>query len=215
MVKLDDPDVYEAGEDKDAQANYKRLVNLVTQKKWLDEEVRLANWLREVYRNCEPLNGKDGFVPGGSLVFNGANIRLCCDDGDAYSTLKNDPDLQVKKRTGPLSGSSHASDEDQFEIQLNGAGVFLCGVCLKFPNIQGKHSWIQSERHAAMGSWGQNVAHGFDYVTHVSSKYAQVGSFGESPYSEKDIADGKFLSGRKANPLLCQKVIKFATVSRV
>lgn len=208
-MPLDSPDGYESGGNKDAQTSYERLI--AVKGNFNDEETALINWLRQVYRNCVPLldqrEGQGPFVSGGSLVFNGGNIRLFRDGGRYYNLLKAKPGLTTAPRTGKLSGSSHKSDKDQFEIQLHGAGVFLVGICNDFPGVPGgAHTWLQSERHAASGNWGQWLGHSGDFLSHVKSGYMQVGAFGQSPYSEKDVEGGRMVSGRKANPLLCIQI---------
>jgi len=196
-------DAAEGGGNAAATANYQRLVN--QQNRYNQTEIELINFLRDCYRRSAPQQGGGIFVAGGALVFNGANIRLCGDDGAFYRLWKNKDGLTIGARTGPLSGSSHASDEPQYEIQLDKAGVFLVGICGNFPNIPGgRHTWFQSEAHAAAGTWGQNILHAGSFGAHVASGYQQVGAFGYSEYSEKDVADGRVMSGRRANALLCQ-----------
>jgi hypothetical protein len=197
------PDGKENGGNKEATDNYQRLVK--QSNLYNSTEIELINFLRDCYRRSHPLLGGGVFVDGGALVFNGANVRLCADDGAFYRLWRNKSGLKIGMRTGPLSGSSHASDEPQYEIQLDQAGVFLVGACSKFPNVPGgRHTWFQSEAHAGAGTWLQTIGHTASYGAHVSSGYQQVGSFGYSEYSEKEVASGWVMSGRKANPLLCE-----------
>ncbi len=179
----DGPDGAEGGGNATATANYNRLINL----NFSTEEQRLSNFLRALYRASHAQGDltQMPFVVGGALVYNGANIRISGDDGVYYSLWRHNPGLRTAPRTGPLSGSSHQSDVEQYEIYLEGAGVFLVGISHNFGGIAGPHTWFQSEKHAAMGSWGQNIMHGLTYFQHAASGWQQVGAFGTSPYSEK------------------------------
>jgi hypothetical protein len=179
----DPPDAAENGGDAAATANYARLINL----NFSADEQRLSNFLRALYRASHAQGDATAmpFLVGGALVYNGANIRISGDGGVFDWLWNNSPGLRTPPRTGLLSGSSHQSDLPQFEIYLQGAGVFLVGMSNNFPNVQGPHTWFQSEKHAAMGNWGQWVLHGTTYFEHAVSGWQQVGAFGTSPYSEK------------------------------
>ena len=179
----DPPDAAEAGGDPAAAGNYQRLIALA----FGAEEQRLSNFLRAIYRSsyAQPDPGQMPFITGGTLVYNGANIRISGDGGVFYWLWNNSPGLHTAPRTGMTTGSSHQSDLPQYEIYLQGAGVFLVGMSNNFGPIAGPHTWIQSERHAAMGSYGQWMLHGGTYLLHAASGWQQVGAFGYSPYSEK------------------------------
>lgn len=205
-IMLGNPD---PGEDSEnGRAAYEKLKKAAS--KFNETELQLANWLRDVYRQSTPMKeieeNKGPLLIQGSDVFKGANIRLQGDEGMLYEKLKSMPGLKIAERTGKLSGSSHQSDKDQFEIQLPGAGVVLVGVSENYNGVEGTHTWIQSERHAANGTVLQSLGHGGSYFKHVKSGFKQIGAFGESPYSEKKIDGGKFVSERDANPLVCRSL---------
>ena len=192
-MPLEVADGAENGGDPAATKNYQRLVGLAGG--YTGEELELINFLRRLYRNSTPLQtlrgGGGPFVVGGALVFNGANVRIAGDEGCYYRLWKNKSGLRTAPRTGPLSGSSHESIVDQYEIYLEGCGCILVGMASLSPLTGGAHTWFQSEKHAAMGSWGQNILHGLTFVQHVSSGFQQVGAFGTCPYSEKGTATTK------------------------
>jgi hypothetical protein len=192
-MSLEDPDGAENGGDAEATKSYQKLKGVAA--KYNLTEIAFVNFLRRVYRNARPLKSfeQGPFLDGGSLVFNGANIRLAGDNGYYYSFWKTHEGLTVKPRTGLLSGSTHLSDVDQYEIQLNGAGVILVGKASYEGIGGGAHTWFQSEAHAASGSWGQSTMHLYSTVDHVAHGKKQVGAFGYCEYSEKE---------PKSNPLV-------------
>jgi hypothetical protein len=191
--QLQPPDEHEAGGHAEAVHCWSRLQALS-----LDEdEVRFVDLLRELYRNSQPLTDPAGFVAGGSLFFQGGNMRIAGDDGRFYELWRQLGGLALGWRTGPLSGSSHASIVDQYEIRLHGAGCVLVGVA-DHPGVPGGvHTWAQSERHAATGNALQSIAHGLSWVDHKRHGNQQVGAFGYSPYSEKSPPN---------NPLVVQRL---------
>src|SRR5947209_1857026 len=119
-MPLDPADGAENGGNAEATAAYTKLAACT----FNSDEMSLANFLRELYRRSWPLQTRQVLVTGGSLVFCGPNIRVM--DGGAYYRLwKGKSGLTTRPRTGRLSGSSHQSDQDQYEIQLRDAGVIL------------------------------------------------------------------------------------------
>ncbi len=180
-MELSPADEYEDGADPEAAHCWSRAQALTLG----DEEVAFVDQLRSLYRRSLPLNGRGSFVPGGSLVFCGANVRIANDGGRYYQQWLGACGLQRGMRTGTFSGSSHASDVDQFEIRINGAGCILVGRA-SHPGIAGgSHTWFQSESHAATGHVGQSILHGLAWFDHKLSGNKQVGAFGYSIYSEK------------------------------
>lgn len=185
MAALTGPDGKEQS-DQDAKKNYDRLV---TQKDLYDsDEINLINFLRECYRRIYPQQDKNKtkILGGGALVFNSANVRLN-DNGYYYAKRTNFRNLELHLRTGFLSGSSHDSDRDQYEIYLDQAGVVLVGMCNKFAGVPfGPHTWVQSERHAgASGNPLQRIGHVLSFFDHKLHSDMQVGASGYSPDSEK------------------------------
>lgn len=150
-----------------------------------EDETRFVDFLRLLYRNSTPLTDSTGFIPGGSLVFCGANLRLAGDEGRLYERWLHAGGLQRGMRTGLFTGSSHLSEVDQYEIRLDGCGCVLVGKA-SHPGVEGgAHTWLQSESHAATGNIGQNILHDLAWVDHKLHGNQQVGSFGYSIYSEK------------------------------
>lgn len=190
---LQPADAFEAGGHPDAVHCWSRLQALCLNA----DEARFVDQLRELYRNSQPLTDPAGFVAGGSLFFQGGNLRIAGDGGRFYELWRTMGGLAFGWRTGPLSGSSHASNRDQYEIRLHGAGCVLVGVA-DHPGVAGgAHTWAQSERHAATGTALQSVAHGLSWVDHKLHGNQQVGAFGYSPYSEKSPPN---------NPLVAQRL---------
>ena len=182
MAALTGPDGQEQW-DEDAKDNYDRLVR---QKDLYDgNEINSINFLRECYRRSfvQGDKNKGKWMGGGALVFNGANMRLN-DNGYYYSMWRNFPNLEINPRK-----SSHDSDRDQYEIYLDQAGVILVGMCNRFAGVPfGPHTWLQSERHAG-GSANplQRIGHVLSYFDHKLNSNTQVGAFGYSPFSEKEM----------------------------
>lgn len=174
-------DEYEAGGHPESAHCWSRVQALSLN----EHEIEFVNILRQLYRNAVPLNDPTGFIPGGSMVFCGANIRIAGDEGRFYEHWLSAGGLQRGMRTGLLSGSSHLSDVDQFEIRLDGCGCVLIGKAAH-PGVEGgSHTWVQSESHAATGHIGQSILHGLAWVDHKLHDNQQVGAFGYSVYSEK------------------------------
>jgi hypothetical protein len=185
MADFTGPDGKELTDHQDAKKNYDRLVK--QKGLYNSDEINLINFVRECYRRSYPQQDakKTQFLNGGALVFNGANVRLN-DNGYYYAMWTNIANLTLHERTGTLSGSSHASDRDQYEIYLDEAGVFLVGMCRSFAGVPfGPHTWFQSERHAGAGNVLQRAGHLFSFIDHITHGDKQVGAFGYSDYSEK------------------------------
>jgi hypothetical protein len=193
QAQLGPADEYEAGKDAQAVHCWARVQALGLN----EDERRFVDMLRQLYRSSVPLSDQTGFVPGGSLFFQGANLRIARDGGRVYEMWRKLGGLATGWRNGPLSGSSHASNLDQYEIRLNGAGCVLVGVAAHPGVPGGAHTWAQSERHAATGNWGQTIAHGYSWVDHKTHDNQQVGAFGYSRYSEKSPPN---------NPLVVQQL---------
>lgn len=178
---LQPADAFEAGGHAEAAHCWSRVQALCLNA----DEARFVDQLRELYRSSQPLTDPAGFVAGGSMFFLGGNMRIAGDGGRFYELWRTMGGLAFGWRTGVLSGSSHASNVDQYEIRLHGAGCVLVGVA-EHPGVPGgAHTWAQSERHAATGTALQSVAHGLSWVDHKLHGNQQVGAFGYSPYSEK------------------------------
>jgi hypothetical protein len=191
--QLDPPDELEAGGNADAVHCWARVQALSLN----EDELRFVNLLRALYRNSQPLTDQAGFVAGGSMFFQGANLRIAGDNGRFYELWRQMAGLALGWRTGTFSGSSHTSTVDQYEIRLHGAGCVLVGVA-DHPGVAGgTHTWAQSERHAATGNVGQSIAHGLSWVDHKLHGNQQVGAFGYSIYSEKSPPN---------NPLVVQQL---------
>jgi hypothetical protein len=187
-MPLDPPDEYENGGDAEAANAYNQLVILAAALN--PTEIEFVNWLRKVYRNCScatpSMSGS--FVPGGALVFCGANIRLRDDNGKCYKKIKAKANLAIGSRTGLLSGSSHESTEDQFEVRLGKLGCILIGYGPYHVGKQrmgGNNTWLQNESYAATGSWWETGGHTFAFVDHKMHDSQQVGALGYSPFTEK------------------------------
>jgi hypothetical protein len=155
---------------------------------WNDGEIAFVNAIRALYRSGQPLGKQDQLW--GALAFTGAHVRISGDGGVLYSRWlamgkQDGGSLDVGMRTGLLSGSSHESDMEQYEVKLKGAGAILVG-CGAYPQL-GKeaHTWFQSEKFPATGSAAETVGHTLTFVEHVGSGFQQVGKFGKNPFSEK------------------------------
>ena len=186
-MPLDPPDALEGGGDLKAATAYNQLV--AASAVLTPAEIDFVNWLRKVYRNCSCANpsNSSSFVGGGALVFCGANIRLRNDNGKFYKKLKN-KGLAIGSRTGILSGSSHESKNEQYEVRLGTLGCILIGYGpynYKGTNMGGNNTWLQNESAAATGSWYETVKHSFAFVDHKMHDSQQVGSLGYSPFTEK------------------------------
>ncbi|MCA9704910.1 MAG: hypothetical protein KDK70_03555 [Myxococcales bacterium] len=180
-MALSPADEYEAGGHPEAARCWARVQGLSLN----EAEVELVDALRLLYRSAQPLSDPTGFVPGGSLVFCGANVRIAGDRGHFYERWLSACGLARGMRTGTFSGSSHLSDVDQYEIRLDGCGCILVGKAAH-PGVDGgSHTWFQSESHAATGHVGQSILHGLAWVDHKAHGNQQVGAFGYSIYSEK------------------------------
>lgn len=175
------PDEHEAGGDPEAARCWGRVLALS-----LDSDQQMfVDQLRELYRRSQPLSDRAGFVPGGSMVFLGANVRIAGDGGGYYHQWRLTGGLDIGWREGIGRGSSHVSIERQLEVKITGAGAILVGVA-EHPGVPGgAHTWFQSERHAATGNLLQSIGHGWSFVDHKRHGNQQVGAFGYSPYSEK------------------------------
>jgi hypothetical protein len=193
LALLGPADEFEDGKHADAVHCWARVQALSLN----EDEQRFVDLLRQLYRSSVPLTDQTGFVAGGSLFFQGANLRIAGDGGRVYAMWRKLGGLATGWRTGRLSGSSHASTLDQYEVRLNGAGCVLVGVAAHPGVPGGAHTWAQSERHAATGNWGQTIAHGYSWVDHKTHDNQQVGAFGYSRYSEKSPPN---------NPLVVQKL---------
>jgi hypothetical protein len=154
---------------------------------WNDGEIAFVNAIRALYRSGHPLGKQDQLW--GALAFTGAHVRISGDGGVLYSRWltmgKQGGGLDVGMRTGLLSGSSHESEEEQYEVKLKGAGAILIG-CGAYAQL-GKeaHTWFQSEKFPATGNLAQTIGHSLTFVEHVGSGFKQVGKFGKDPHSEK------------------------------
>lgn len=126
----------------------------------------------------------------GALAFTGANVRIKGDGGLLYANWlalasSDGGPLDVGMRTGTFSGSSHKSDEEQYEVKLKGAGAILIG-CGTYPELGSDvHTWFQSEKFPATASLAEKIGHTMTFFEHAASGFKQVGKFGNNPYSEK------------------------------
>lgn len=198
MDKLSPADEYEAGKDAAAARNWARLLHL--EPKWTAAHVGLVDFLRRLYRSSAPLVPDDLFLPGGSLVFNGAHIRARGDRGQLYEALRGAKGLTVHLRKGRLHGSSHSSLLQQFEIAIPHAGSVLVGCGVYMGCAGGEHTWLQCEAHPAAGGFTSWLLHGLDWVNYMTHHKQQVGPFGYSPYSEKP---------PRTNPLIARTIPPF------
>lgn len=127
MDDLSPADEYEAGGDPEAARNWQKLLS--HKRYWSEPHIHLVNFLRELYRVCIPPYS-DPFVRGGSLVFNGAHIRIWKDNGEIYDKLWTASGLLRRNRI-----SSHKSQRQQFEIELPHLGVVLVGCGAYQPGL--------------------------------------------------------------------------------
>jgi len=196
--QLQPPDEFEAGGHAEAVYCWSRVQRLSLN---VDER-RFVDLLRELYRNSQPFSDPAGFVAGGSLFFQGGNMRIAGDNGRFYELWRQMGGLALGWRTGLLTGSSHTSVVDQYEIRLHDAGCVLVGIADHLGVPGGVHTWAQSERHAATGNPLQRLGHLWSFFDHKLHHHQQVGAFGYSPYSEKTPPN---------NPLVVQRLPELPT----
>jgi hypothetical protein len=195
-LQLSPADGYESGlfpDAKHAHESWKRLQHLHQYLKPAD--VFLVNYLRALYRGCVPVCPAKPFIPGGSLFFSGAHIRVPHDGGRVYHDLLSIPGLVkgVRLKTSHKVGPPDPDRPSPMEIRFNSLGVVLVGVgallgkdspserCEQLKSCgTEEHTWLQSENAHHL-----SPAHWVDYLVHVATGHKQRGHLGTSIYSEK------------------------------
>lgn len=195
-LQFSPPDSYESGiiaESKHAHESWKHLERI--HRFLTSSEVFLVNYVRALYRGCVPVCTAEPFVPGGSLFFSGAHIRVLPDKGKVYRDILNIPELKkgIRLKTSHKVGPHNQCRLPPMEIRLHSLGVVLVGVgslvgedspSTNCPALRDfgseEHTWIQSENAHHL-----SPAHWIDFLIHQATGHKQRGHLGTSVYSEK------------------------------